>query len=64
MIVVIPCGAKKVDHRAPAGKLYTGPYFSACLKWALSRVVSTPIYILSAKYGLLGKQLRWLKENR
>ena len=48
---LIACGARKLDHRAPAGELYTGGLFTAardhvassCDGWA----------ILSARWGLV-----------
>lgn len=54
-LVVIACGASKLDHRAPAVRLYTGQHFRASLAAALSvaRDPSTIVRILSAKYGLL-----------
>jgi hypothetical protein len=53
MIVIIPCGSKKQNKASIAGRMYTGSYHRACLKYALS--ISSPknIFILSAKYGLL-----------
>ena len=52
-IIIIPCGAKKRNGTYPAKELYTGVYFRACLKWALSIIEPENIYILSAKYGIL-----------
>lgn len=52
-LVIIPCGARKVPHRSRAGNLYTGPYFRACLRYALSLTAPERVFILSAKYGLL-----------
>lgn len=53
MIVIISCGAKKQDCAARAIEMYTGAYFQALRKWALSVTNERNIYILSAKYGLL-----------
>jgi hypothetical protein len=53
MIVIISCGAKKQDCAARAIDIYTGSYFQALRKWALSVTNERNIYILSAKYGLL-----------
>lgn len=60
MLIIIPCGAKKfrVKSPVPAHRLYVGPYFKACLKYALSITDPCSIFILSAKYGLIS-----LKEN-
>lgn len=54
MMVIVACGAKKLEEAAPARKLYTGPYFKACLAYALEIVKPSKIFILSAKYGLVG----------
>ncbi len=55
MLVIIPCGGKKLENLTPvrAEDLYTGPYFKGCLRYAKSIVVPDKILILSAKYGLL-----------
>lgn len=53
-LVVIPCGGRKRTERSPAGELYTGPYFLACLRWALARTYRHRVLILSAKHGLVG----------
>lgn len=53
MLVIIPCGGKKLGRPAPAVELYVGPYFKACLRYAQSLVGDYEIRILSAKYGLL-----------
>lgn len=52
-LVVTPCGGRKVAHRAKARDLYTGPYFSACLNYALALTTFDRVRILSAKYGLV-----------
>lgn len=54
MIVVIPCGARKLDRPASAGQLYTGPYFTATKRAALRLAPPERVLILSGKYGLLG----------
>lgn len=57
-IVIIPCGAKKLDRPATAAELYTGSYHAATrraagqLTWG-SAGGSGRIFILSALYGLL-----------
>lgn len=53
MIVIIPCGARKKQGTWPAFQLYTGPYYTMCLRYALSLTSPGNIFILSAKYGLL-----------
>lgn len=53
LLVIIPCGGKKRDVASPAVELYTGPYFRACLAYAVEMVGPDMIYILSAKHGLL-----------
>jgi len=52
-LVIVGCGAGKLDHPAPAGELYTGQQFRACM--AAAQAVTTPdrIRILSAAHGLL-----------
>lgn len=52
-LVVIGCGAGKLDRPAPAAELYTGTYFRECL--ATARAIADPesIRILSAKHGLV-----------
>jgi len=54
MIVVIPCGGSKRDHPCPAGEMYVGGYHLLCQRYALTLVDRSHLYILSAKYGLLG----------
>lgn len=53
MLVIIPCGARKRPVKSAAYALYTGPYFMANLRYALSIAQRSDVYILSAKYGLL-----------
>ncbi len=50
-VVIIQCGAKKLDTVARAEDLYTGPLFRACRQAA--RRVGDRWYIASAKYGLV-----------
>jgi hypothetical protein len=52
-LVIVGCGAGKLRHAAPAGELYTGQQFRACM--ATARAITTPdrIRILSAAHGLL-----------
>jgi len=54
IIAVVACGSKKIHGVHRARDLYTGAYFRLCLRYALSRFRSERIYILSAKYGLIG----------
>jgi hypothetical protein len=51
MRVVLSCGARKGPAAAPAIELYTGNYFRALARFA--RRFDSPIFILSAKYGLV-----------
>ena len=53
MLIIIPCGSKKLSYSTLAWKLYQGPYYKSCLRWALSIEKMDNIRILSAKYGLL-----------
>jgi len=53
MIVIIPCGARKLKNKTFAKDLYIGPYFKMNLKWAKSVTHDDCIFILSAKHGLL-----------
>lgn len=52
-LVIIPCGAKKHQSKTVAAKMYQGPYFKACLRYAQSIIRRDSILILSAKYGFL-----------
>lgn len=52
-LVVVPCGARKLDHRARAGDLYVGSYHRACRR-AAEALRPDRVVILSARYGLLG----------
>ena len=51
MIVIIGCGKSKQDKSCEAEKMYTGKYFKTCLEYA--KTFNSPVYILSAEYGLL-----------
>ena len=52
-IVLISCVSKKLPHRARAKDLYVSPLFRAALQYAQS-FSPDRIFILSAKYGLVG----------
>ena len=52
-IVLISCVSKKLGNKAKAGELYVSPLFKKNLKYAKS-LNADKIFILSAKYGLLG----------
>jgi len=52
-IVLISCVKKKVGHRAKARDLYVSPWFKLAFRYA-QRLRPDRIFILSAKYGLLG----------
>ncbi|WP_327292017.1 DUF6884 domain-containing protein [Streptomyces sp. NBC_01198] len=52
-LIVVPCGARKLDHRARAGEMYTGSYHRACRR-AAEALRPDRLLILSARYGLLG----------
>jgi hypothetical protein len=54
MIVIVACGAKKIDREARARDLYVGSYFKACLAYALTLAKAKDVFIISAKYGLVG----------
>lgn len=53
-LVVVGCGARKLETPAPAALLYTGPLFRSWLEAALA-VSTAPgdVLILSARYGFL-----------
>jgi len=53
MIIVIPCGAKKLNRPAMAKDMYTGSYALMCKRYARTLAPDSQIFILSAKYGLL-----------
>jgi hypothetical protein len=54
MLVIVPCGSAKLRVPDRADRLYTGNYHRACLAWARSVAPAPSIFILSAKYGLVG----------
>ncbi|MGW2465163.1 DUF6884 domain-containing protein [Streptomyces sp. NPDC001761] len=51
-LVVVPCGARKLDHRARAADMYVGSYHRACRR-AAEALQPDRLVILSAFYGLL-----------
>lgn len=51
-LIVIPCGARKLDHPARAADMYTGSYHRACRR-AADALRPDRLVILSARYGLL-----------
>ncbi|WP_433517366.1 DUF6884 domain-containing protein [Nonomuraea sp. CA-143628] len=51
-LIVIPCGARKLDHRAQAADMYIGSYHRACRR-AAEALQPDRLVILSARYGLL-----------
>lgn len=59
--IVVPCGAAKVDHAAPARDLYTGSAFRHALRAAEGEAAATArdcgvdaeVLILSALHGLV-----------
>jgi hypothetical protein len=51
-VVVVPCGGRKLDRPAPAGRMYVGGYHRACRAYA-ERVGADRVLILSARHGLL-----------
>jgi len=50
-VVLISCVSKKLNYPAPAREFYVSPWFKKALAFALVR--HTPVFILSAKYGLV-----------
>lgn len=50
---MLSCVSKKLDRAAPAGELYVSSLFKLALGYA-SLLAPTDIFILSAKYGLVG----------
>jgi len=50
-VVLVACGASKLDHPAPAKDLYTGQLFQKARAYA--ERVGAAWFILSAKYGVL-----------
>lgn len=53
ILVVTPCGARKLDKPARAAELYTGSYFRASIKYARTLAPDDRIRILSARHGLI-----------
>lgn len=53
-LVVIGCGAAKLDHAAPAADLYVGSYFRLALQAAQQLADRADVVVLSALHGLLG----------
>jgi hypothetical protein len=52
-VVIIPCGAAKLDRPAPAAELYTGSYHQACARAAAALTANGgTVLILSALHGL------------
>jgi hypothetical protein len=52
-LVVVPCGAAKLTHAAPAADLYTGSYHRACARAAAALTIrGGTVLVLSALYGL------------
>ncbi|MFB7496065.1 DUF6884 domain-containing protein [Streptomyces sp. NPDC056161] len=53
-VIVIPCGAAKLDRPAPSGELYTGSFHRACRKAADALAgPRTTVLVLSALHGLV-----------
>lgn len=53
-VVIVACGAAKLDHPAPAGEMYTGSYHRATRRAAAVLAGDAGrVMILSAEYGLL-----------
>lgn len=54
-IVVVPCGAAKLDRPAPAAQLYTSQHFALTLRAAqkLAEDQGARVFILSALHGLI-----------
>jgi hypothetical protein len=54
-LVVIPCSAAKLDHRAPAGQLYTGSWHRLARQAAdaLAARTDATVMILSAAHALV-----------
>jgi len=52
-IVLISCVSKKLSYKAQAKDLYISPLFRMNLQYA-QKLTPSEIYILSAKYGLVG----------
>jgi len=54
VIALVGCGARKQLAACAAEQMYVGPYFRACLATALVIAPRPRVFILSARYGLLG----------
>jgi len=52
-LVIVACGATKLEHPAPAGELYIGSYHRACRSAAVRLTCPSRLRILSARAGLL-----------
>jgi hypothetical protein len=52
-IFLISCVNRKISHRAKARDLYVSPLFKFSLRYALS-LRPNEVFVLSAKYGLVG----------
>lgn len=52
-VVLISCGKRKLPGKSKASDLYIGAYFKYQLRYARN-LEPDRIYILSAKYGLIG----------
>nr|DAI22261.1 MAG TPA: YaaA [Caudoviricetes sp.] len=57
MIVIITCGKAKQRCSAKAVDMYIGSVFKGKLKYAKTLYPGAPIYILSAKYGIIPADL-------
>ena len=51
-VVLLSCVSQKLDHPAPASRLYISPLFRLSLTYAC-QLQPDAIHILSAKYGLV-----------
>ncbi len=52
--MIIPCGSAKLNHKAPAGELYVGPYHRSCREAADALTAEGgTVLVLSARYGLV-----------
>lgn len=55
-LYVVPCGAEKLDHAAPARELYTGEHFRRTLRIVeatAAKVTGARVVIMSAAHGLV-----------
>lgn len=55
IVYVVPCGADKLEHDAPARDLYTAAHFAKTLRTAerMAAADGGRVFILSAMYGLV-----------